>query len=240
MIKKLFPAFVLTALLPAFTSCALRIDGSLRADGQADLGISAGLKPKISELILNFRVISRTATRDALILDGPDIARSMSSAPGIASVIFKNTAPASIEGPVRISRINDFLSNGRAGGLIDFEQKNAAGEGYCAVNLSIDSGPWILGLLSSEISGYLGALMAPIATSEKMTKREYLDLVASFYGRAIADEISGSVIRATVNFPGAIQRVKGGTFSGTKAEFEIPLPDIMVLETPLNYEVVWK
>jgi len=82
--------------------------------------------------------------------------------------------------------------------------------------------------------------MAPVATGEVMTRAEYLTFVASIYGKDIADEIASSSIRASVDFPGVIQRVKGGTFTGRRAEFEIPLPDILVLEKPLSYEVVWK
>ena len=33
---------------------------------------------------------------------------------------------------------------------------------------------------------------------------------------------------------------KGGAFSGRKAEFEIPLIDLLVLEAPLSYEVTWR
>jgi len=239
MMKKLILAVVTTALLTAFLSCASQINGSLTGDGQADLNIRARLEPKISDFIRRLSAASGTAAPDTL-LNGPEMAKSMSNAPGVASVTLKNTSPSSIEGPVKISRISDFLSSGQVSGLISFEQKNASGEGVCAVNLSLASGPWLLSLLSPEITGYLSALMAPIATGEALTKAEYLALVGSFYGKAIADEISGSSIRASVNFPGAIQSVKGGTFTGKRADFEIPLIDILVLETPLNYEVVWK
>jgi hypothetical protein len=232
--------FLLTTLLLAFASCASRINGSLMGDGQADLGINAELKPGISALIGRLAALSGTAKPGAPLLDGPSLTASMSKTPGVASVSFTNKTPSSIEGPVKISRINDFLSSGKVNGLISFEQKNSAGEGYCAVNFNLASGPQILGLLSPEIAMYLNALMAPIATGEKATKDEYLGLVASVYGKPIADEISSSSIRASVNFPGAIQRVKGGTYSGRRADFDIPLLDILVLETPLSYEVVWK
>jgi hypothetical protein len=239
MMKNIFLT-VTAAFLLAFSSCASRINGSLMTDGQADLGINAELKPNMSALIGRFAALSRTTKPGAPLLDGPSLAASMSQAPGIASVSFANKTPSSIEGPVKISRINDFLSSGKAGGFISFEQKNSAGEGYCAVNFNLASGPWILNLISPEISMYLNALMAPIATGEAMTRADYLALVGSVYGRGIADEISSSSIRASVNFPGAIQRIKGGTFTGSKADFEVPLLDILVLETPLNYEVVWK
>ncbi|MDR2924214.1 MAG: hypothetical protein LBU85_12850 [Treponema sp.] len=240
MKKNIFPVVFLMALLPVFTSCASRINGSLMGGGQAEMEIQAELKPEMAALIGRFTALSGTAKPGAPLLDGPSLAASMSSSPGIASVTFVNKTPSSIEGSVKISRINDFLSTGRAGGFIRYEQKNAAGEGYCAVNISLESGPQILSLISPEIAMYLGALMAPIATGEALTKADYLTLIGSVYGKNIADEISNSTIRASVNFPGAIQRVKGGTFSGRKAEFEIPLPDILILETPLQYEVVWK
>ena len=232
--------FLVAAFLLAFPSCASRINGTLMGDGQADLGINAELKPNMSALIGRFAALSGTAKPGAPILDGPSLAASMSRAPGIASVSFTNKTPSSIQGPVKISRINDFLSSGRTGGFINYEQKNSAGEGHCTVNFSLASGPWILSLISPEFSMYLNALMAPIATGEAMTRAEYLVLVGSVYGKGIADEISSSSIRASVNFPGAIQRVKGGTFTGSKADFEVPLLDILVLETPLSYEVVWK
>jgi hypothetical protein len=239
MMKKIIPVVFTIALLLVFLSCASRINGSLMGDGQADLEIQAELKPRMSALIRNFAALSGRP-QGGPVLDGSSIAKSMSAAPGIASVSFANESPSAIKGPVKISRISDFLSSGKAGDFISFEQKNSSGEGYCTVNISLESGPQILNLISPEFGMYLNALMAPLANGEKMTKNEYLGLVASIYGKDIADEISSSTILASVNFPGAIQRIKGGTFAGRRADFQIPLLDILVLETPLSYEVIWK
>jgi len=240
MIKNIFFAVVTAALLPAFLSCASQISGSLMGEGQADLAIQAELKPNTSALIGRFAMLSGTAKPGDPLLNGPSLAASMSKALGVAAVSFTNKTPASIEGPVKISRISDFLSSNKASGFISYEQKNSAGEGHCTVNISLASGPQILGLISPEIGMYLNALMAPIATGEVLTKAEYLTSIGSIYGKNIADEISSSSIRASVNFPGVIQSVKGGTFSGRKADFEVPLLDILVLEKPLSYEVIWK
>jgi hypothetical protein len=245
--------FFLVSLL-FFTSCAAQISGSLKGDGQADLNIYAALEPRMTALIRGLSMASgmlQPGAMPAPILDGPAISASMSAAPGVASVSFKNTAPGAIEGPLKITRIGDFLAAGRANGsknlsFIDFEQNaaslggGASSGGRCSVNLSLSSGPEILALISPEISGYLAALMAPLATGEVLTKAEYLALVGSVYGRGIADEIAGAFIRAYIDFPGPVQSVKGGTFSGRRAEFTIPLLDILALETPLSYEVVWR
>jgi len=232
--------FLFAGLCCILLSCASRIEGTLAADGTAVMSVSISLEPRMTTLI---RSLSKAGGQtDGPVLDGPAIARSMSNAPGVASVTLRNTAEAAVEGQVRISRIGDFLSAAEAGrnvrrGFITFEQGNTGGR--CIININRQNGPAILELLSPEISDYLNALMAPLATGEELNRNEYLDLVASFYNRTISDEIAYSRIRASISFPGNITSIKGGTYSGRRAEFDIPLLDLLVAETPLTYEVTW-
>ena len=226
--------------LPFFASCAARVSGTLQADGQADLNVYAALEPRMTMLLGTLAAASGTAQPGAPLLNGPSISASMSATPGVESASLANRTPSAIEGPVRVSQIGDFLAHGSAQGFISFEQGTASRDGRCAVNLSRDSGPQILSLISPEIGMYLSALMAPLATGEELTRAEYLLLVGSVYGRGIADEISQAAIHASVDFPGQIRSARGGTFSGRRAEFAIPLLDLLVLETPLSYEVVWR
>jgi len=229
---------LLFAILPLF-SCAGRINGSLSADGSAALSLNIAIEPQMSALIR--RMFAAGGVTNGQVLDGPAITRSMSGAPGIASVSLRNITLSAVEGNVRISQIGEFLAaadseQNASGRFIVFEQGNG---GRCEININRDNGPVILGFLSPEIANYLNALMAPIATGEVMSKLEYLELVAVFYNRAISDEIAASRIRASIDFPGPVSAVRGGTFSGRKAEFDIPLLDLLVLETPLSYEVRW-
>jgi hypothetical protein len=159
----------------------------------------------------------------------------MRNAPGITSVILKNTSPSSVEGTVQVSNINEFLTSSDSIKFIVFDQKAK----MCQININRENAPVMLSLLSPEITGYLNALMAPAATGENMSRSEYLELIAMFYSKAISDEIASSQVRASVEFPGTITSVKGGTFSGKQANFDIPLLDILILETPLSYEVRW-
>jgi len=233
-----------------FVSCTAQISGSLKEDGQADLQVYAALEPRMTALIAGLAAASGMAqpgSNDALILDGSAISASMSSAPGVASVALKNIAPAAIQGPVQISRVSDFLAKSKIGGrtqtskspsFVVFQQGKAGGR--CVVNLNRDSGPEILGLISPEVGEYLAALMAPLATGEALTKAEYLTLVGSVYGKGIADEISKAQVRTYIDFPGTVQGVRGGTFSGRRVELAIPLLDILVLEKPVIYDVTWK
>ena len=233
--------FIPLVVFLLFPSCAARINGSLQGDGQADLAIYASLEPRMTALLQALASVSGTAKPGANLLDGAAITASMAAAPGIASVSLKNSAPAAIEGPVKIARVGDFLASGAGKrSFIGFEQNPASGEGRCTVSLSLDSGPEILSLFSPDIGIYLSALMAPLATGEAMTRAAYLALVGTVYGKGIADEISGAAVQVIIDFPAPVQKAEGGTFSGRRAEFSIPLLDILVLETPLNYEVTWR
>jgi hypothetical protein len=228
----LFALCLSLAILPFF-SCTAKINGTLAADGSASVDISTALQPRVTNLIR--AVSSAGGESNGLILDGPAIASSMSDAPGIATVWLRNSSPSALDGNVRISKLNDFISSSK---FISYEQRPSGGR--CQININRENGPLILEQLSWDIAIYLNALMAPISTGEAQSKAEYLALLGSIYGKPISDEIAASKIQASIEFPGAITSVKGGTFSGKRADFEIPLLDLLVLETPLNYEVQWR
>jgi hypothetical protein len=228
--------FLLFAGIFTFFSCTAKIDGNITANGSAVMTVSMSLGQRVTALIRS--IAAAGGQEPAQILDGQSIARSMSKAPGIDSVTFKNTSPSAVDGQARISQINVFLTSADKKGIITFEQGRSGGR--CVFSINLENGSAVIEHLSPDISDYLNALMAPIATGEEMRKLEYLELVASFYNKGISDEIASSRIRVSVDFPGAVTLAKGGTFSGRRAVFDIPLLDLLVLETPLVYEVNWK
>ena len=232
--KRLF--FVLL-VLPLF-SCAARISGSIAADGSALMAVNMSLEPRISALITRLSEAGGASNSGGMILDGAAIAGSMSAAPGVKSAAFKNTAPAAIEGAIQISNIANFLAAGGSGTFITFRQNQ--GGGTCVININRANGESIFEAFSPEIAEYLYALMAPIVTGEDLTKSEYLEEISAFYNKPISDEIAASRIRVSIDFPGQITSVKGGTFSGKRVNFDVSLLDLLVLETPLVYEVNWK
>jgi len=231
--KLIFSIFSLC--LAFFPSCASRIDGALAADGSASLSVSVSLEQQIAALIQ--RLSAAGGQSGGPVLDGPAISMSMAQARGVSEATLRNTGPAALEGQVRISAIGEFLAAADGRGFIEFVQSGTGGR--CLINISRDNGPVIIELLSPQIADFLNALMAPLATGEELSKPEYLELVASFYNRAVSDEIADSRFRASIDFPGAVTSVRGGTFSGRRVNFDIPLVDLLVLETPLSYSVMW-
>ncbi|MCL2411022.1 MAG: hypothetical protein FWC97_05190 [Treponema sp.] len=227
--------FVFFVLL---TSCATRINASLAADGSAVTAVNMSLQPQVAALLQRmFSAGGLAGERGGSVIDGPAIALSMSGAPGVASVTLRNTSPSALEGQIRIARINEFLSSVDGTAFINFEQGSSGGR--IIVTINRDNGPVIIDLLSPEIYDFLNALMAPIVTGEILTAEEYLDIIASFYNPGISEEIALSRILVSVEFPGAITSLRGGTFSGRHAAFDIALLDLLVLETPLVFEAVW-
>jgi hypothetical protein len=230
--------WLILAVMPLF-SCATRIDGSLAANGASQMSVNTSLMPRITSLV---RTLAEAGGQEnSLILNGPAIAKSMAdSSSGNVTASFKNTSPSAIEGNLSIKNINRFLSSisKEAEKFVEFEQGKNGGK--CKFYIDINGGPEILNLISPEIAAYLNVLMAPVATGEEMTKAEYLALVSSVFNKTISDEIASSRIRVSVSFPGQVTSATGGTFKSKTADFDIPLLDVLVLETPITYEVSWK
>lgn len=242
MMRNIF--FSLIAGFVLLASCSAKVNGSLHEDGSADFSLWASLEPRMATLIRSLARLNRTSPSSEQILDGPAIALSMASAPGIKSIVLKNNNPTTIEGTISLVRVDNFLAIPESQGarrFISYEQSGSGGRFRIA--LDRNSGPQIVTLLSPNVAGYLSALMAPVVTGETLSKGEYLGLVRSVYGKGVADEIVGARIQVSIEFPRPISAIRGGVVSiasKTRGEFDIPLLDLLVLENPLEYEVSWK
>jgi len=239
--------FLFIPLLALVFSCSARIDGVVSEGGAADITISTSLEPKTQALISSLRNFMGTGEAvEGPILDGPAMARSMAVAPGVKKVTLKNTGPSALEGTISISRVGDFLSAEAAGSsvpggarFITYTEGRTAGTSSIVITLDRDSAPDLISRLSPEVNDYLSALMAPAVTGDICTGKEYLDLVASVYGRPLAEEINSAKIRASIEFPRPVSSAQGGKVTGKRVDFEVPLLDILVLDKTLLYNVSW-
>ena len=226
-----------TFLLLLSISCSARIDGVVREGGAAELKLQTALEPRTSALIRSFRGFMGEEAA-APVLDGPAISRSMAAAPGVRSVSLVNTGPEAMDGGISISNIGDFLVSGAGTNrFITFTESRDTSS--IVVSLDRNSAPDIIARLSPDVEDYLMALMAPVLLGEPNSRLEYIALVSAVYGRPLANEISEAKIHASIEFPRQIKTISGGTAAGRQAQFEIPLLDVLVLESPLRYEVSW-
>jgi hypothetical protein len=249
--KKAIYFMLAAAVLSFAAACSGRIDGALRRDGQADFSLEIALEPRMGAMLRSLSSLGSAsrppagvpAQSPAPVINGPAIARSMAAAPGILSVDLVNTSPTRIAGTIRSFRVDQFLAMNGAPGqrrFITLENNRETGDNRLFIALDRETAPLLLAMISPDVRDYLSVLFAPAATGEFLSRAEYLELVEDFYGRALADEIAAAKISVTIGFPGVISLAKGGTFSGSSAHFAIALADILVLENPLEYEVVWR
>ena len=233
--KKLL--FLFFPLLLAFFSCQAKIDGVIREGGSANLSIKAALGPRTIALIRSLRFFTGEGDQKP-ILDGNTINHSLALAPGILSASLINTDAHSLEGPIAISNVGDFLTVGDdKSRFISFQESRDSSS--IVIALDKNSAPELISMLSPEVGEYLSALMAPVMLGETMTKQEYLNLVTSIYGRLVSEEIASSRIRMAIELPKPVKTVLGGKFSKNLAEFDIPLLDILVMENPISYQITW-
>ena len=224
-------------LLMLLFSCATGIGGVVRAGGAAELTLNTNVGPRTTALLRSLRSFAGEGA-NAPILDVTAINRSMAAAPGVRAVSLRNTGDEAMNGTISISNIGDFLALPNTGSrFITFTESRQVSS--IVVNLDRASAPQLLSMLSPEITDYLSALMAPVVLGETMSAGEYLDLVTSIYSRPLANEIAEARIRGTLELPRPVTAIHGGTFSGNRAEFDIPLIDIFLLERPLRYEIHW-
>ncbi|MDR2344212.1 MAG: hypothetical protein LBD86_06765 [Spirochaetaceae bacterium] len=233
--------FALIVLL-CCPSCDARLDTRIYSNGRAEIMLKSALLPGAGHLLKSLSAAGGGPVFDAAVLN-----RNFAAIPGVESSALRNTGLDGLEGGIFLTSLTLFL-NGARGNLA---QKNGAGKfsaivleqsasgGTLTINLNMDTGQEFLLLISPDMVDYLSALMAPVATGELISRDAYLELVASVYGKAVADEIRRTQFFLKFELPGPVENVRGGTGKGSHAEFTIPLTDLLVLDQPLYYEVRW-
>jgi hypothetical protein len=84
--------------------------------------------------------------------------------------------------------------------------------------------------LPETMQSYIDLFMAPAFSGESMTAKDYIELVASVYGRPLADEVAAAQVSISLYPPAG---------SGAKKSISVPLTDILTIEKPLVYSVQW-
>lgn len=93
--------------------------------------------------------------------------------------------------------------------------------------------------LSDEDKEYLELLMAPSFENTFMSDEEYIELIASAYGKKIASELKTSTLILSFETPSKIKKINlspkmNYETKETKVIFSIPLTYILVMNEPIN------
>lgn len=227
------PLLIVMALFFVLTSCSLSVVATLRPDRQVDIIYSGEVKPKVASLLQAFG--GATQAESEPLISATSVTASLEKIPELSSIMTKNLDPQGLEGKLSITNPEKLSAR-----FSFMDQTFGTDESVFNLRITRESAPELLALFSPEVRDYLDALMAPISSGETLTLTEYRSLLTSVYGKTIAQEIETSHVSLEIRVPGRVLRVVGGTSSGSRAVFVIPLQDLLVLQKPLLYQIAWK
>jgi len=98
--------------------------------------------------------------------------------------------------------------------------------------------------LSTEDKEYLELLMAPSLQNAIMSDEEYIELIASAYGKKIASELKTSTLILSFETPSKIKKINLSPkidyeTKETKVVFSIPLTYILVMNEPIKIDITY-
>jgi hypothetical protein len=249
MKKKFLQAAAIVLAAGVFFGCETDITGSIENSGRAVLNVDSVFMKNTSTLIKKL-IFTSDETVDIPIIDANELNKSFTSG-GIEKAAFKNVAgnTAALSGEITISKIDGLIKDrGLSLPLVKFEKKSGASGGSVTFYIDRENGPGVLEAISPELVGYLQLLMAPIAEgieTDITDKKNYLENITMVWGAPVAKEINSSYITLNLKFPQAVTTIRGsfgksvGKADGNKAVIKIPLIDLLVLEAPVFYEIIW-
>jgi len=215
-------------------SCSAGISGVFNTEGGVSLKVSGEFKPKISVLIKKL-----ASNNTDVLINAKRINDSLNSVPEVKNADFRNAGAGGIRGSFEIGKTEQFLKSNAPSGRQFITTTRNGGVTHISIYLDRKSASVLVGTLLPELQAYLSAIAAPVATGEELGKAEYLDTVKSIYGAPLAEEIGASQITLALSFPGRIKSASGKniTVSGSTAVIQIPLPDLLVMDSDLIYEI---
>lgn len=201
--KLFYTAGVVLALAAAvcFTGCTSEISMELKKDGSVSVDFNGVAGDAFASLISAATGGNASASSQNLVFNTEEIEYEMSMN-GFSNVkaVSKNGKGLSVSMTDKNGKSALFSS-----GVV------TAKNGKLGIVLSREKLVDFYNKADSQTAMFLDMLLAPVFNDEKMSEQEYLEVLASFYGQEIADEIAAADFRISLkNADGTqtIQKIK--------------------------------
>ncbi len=254
--KFIYATIYLTVLF-ALTGCGGRLGITARSDGKADLSVVMDTGKAASAMISSIMASLYPSGPTAGPTDGPTAAASGSAGvftPERAQALEKSLAGGdaetlsakalsssvlSLDATVRdaASQTSASRTGVRFASVVSVEKHSLT------LNLSPATMRALYASMDLQTRSYVDLFMAPVFTGEPMSGGEYTALIASVYGKDLAQEIADARMEITLTAPRGEKAAScsnaDAKLSGRSARFSIPLLDLLVLEEPQSYRITW-
>lgn len=262
--KFIYATIYLTVLF-ALTGCGGRLGITARSDGKAELSVvmdtGKAASAMISSIMASLYPSGSTSVGPSGPTDGPtagptDVASGSAGVftPERAQALEKSLAGGdaetlsakalsssvlSLDATVRdaASQTSASRTGVRFASVVSVEKHSLT------LNLSPATMRALYASMDLQTRSYVDLFMAPVFTGEPMSGEEYTALIASVYGKDLAQEIADARMEITLTAPRGEKAAScsnaDAKLSGRSARFSIPLLDLLVLEEPQSYRITW-
>ncbi len=242
---KFIYATIYLMVLFSLTGCGGKLGVTARDDGKADVALFMDTGKAASAMIGSIMA--------ALYPSGSSGAQGAVFTPERAAALQKSLSGGDLEA-VKAEALSPSVlsldatlkaaaarrSGGKAGVLLS-SLVRVEGRGM-TLTLSPEVLRGLYDSMDEQTRGYVDLFMAPAFTGERMDAAEYAALVASVYGKDLADELSSAVMELSLAVPKgkkALSASSGAKVAGRRASFQLPLLDLLVLTEERSYSVSW-
>lgn len=233
-----------TPLLVSFLiSCSISPDVTLNADGSGEAVVRVTVRKFFAEYLLDLAAFSGTAKpRDAGMFDEKEIRAAFEGRPGVTVKSIRIPKPEELELRLAFRSIDDLVRGQKEladTGIVTF--RNDGGTRTLRLHLDQKNFARLSGLLPSS-DGSTEMILSVFGPQEgvAITEAEYLEAMEFTLGEEGPKAIKASSMDVTVTVNGKLVSQKGGTAKGSTVTFRIPLLKVLMLDQPLDYEIVFK
>ncbi|MGP1440913.1 MAG: hypothetical protein ACTTJ3_09285 [Treponema sp.] len=213
-------------IISFFLSCTPK--ANIKITNSNDVFLSMDISPSIATKKL-LKSISNFGSNSAFSDKEEDVS-NVKTEDGIEIIKLKKTSSLDFSAKLKFSKNTKIFSS-----MFTFD-KNNSNVKFELNRKTLNN--FLLSLATEDVE-YLELLMAPSLQNIKMSDEEYIELIASSYGKKIADELKTSSLTLSIELPSKVTDINLSPKMDYKIKekeiiFIIPLTEILIMNDPIS------
>ena len=237
-LRKLFIGTILICVLIILSSCSVKNEITLDADGSGTAAMTAEIDEMLVTYLQSLAELTGEESSDGTLFNVDDIRKGIEENPEIRVRTIENDEDKLIKAVVEfddiealIHRSEESLNNEQ---IISFEEKGS--EKTIRIYIDIDNFLDIAPLFPI-VEEPLFMTFGPLE-NQGLSEEEYLEMMEYALGDGGGKLIKDSIITTTINIEGKlISQIGGKVSGGNSVIFETPLIRLLLLDEPIEYSI---
>ncbi len=232
--------FILSVVL-ALAACSVSQEVFISSDSSGRVSVRIQLEEVFVEYLFNLAQVAGDVAvlEEGTIFDLEEIQNGVQERPGVRVTQIDTPKPEILETSFTFENVEDIFGGEaelQEAGIIRFSQSNAEKK----LEIYLDRKNY------QQLSSMFPVLANPVFESlgpqegDTTTEDEYLEIMEFALGEAGPEVVKNSFIEVVVRTDGEIISQRGGTLQEGTATFRIPLLRVLLLDQPLDFELVFK